>query len=128
MRRANETIYYVRDMDASVAYWTETVGMALIKRYPWGFSLLDSDGDGGRVGLMDLALYDGDLQQGTVPPPRLSMNVVSVKEEVQQILGRGGKATNVVSSEDGMSSATVFDPDGNAVFFWDDGSGQLAGE
>ena len=128
MRRANETIYYVRDMDEGVEYWTQVIGMKLLKRYDWGFTLLDSDGQGGRVGLMDVSLYSGALKPGTIPSPRLSMNVVSVETEVAGIRSRGGRTSEVSSSGDGMSSATVEDVDGNVVFLWDDGSGKLAEE
>ena len=121
MRRANETIYYVRDMDEGVRYWTEVLGMTLIERFDWGFALLDADGQGGRVGLMDMKMH---TSEGPAVP-RLSINVPDVKLEVERIAAAGGRTGKVQGEDGGYHGAMVYDSEGNPVFLWDDGSGEL---
>ncbi|MBS1715411.1 MAG: VOC family protein [Armatimonadetes bacterium] len=124
-RRAQETLYYVDDLDAAIAFYTGTLGLSLIEKFDFGFALIDADGLGSTIGLMSASLHGADDLGHGHPRPRLVFQVEDVEAQVEDLKSKGVTVT-AVSGEKGQTRAAHFyDPDGNPFFIWEDGSAEF---
>lgn len=124
-RRAQETLYYVSDLDAAIAFYTDKLGLTLIERFEFGFALIDADGLGSTIGLMDASLHGADDLGHGHPRPRLVFQVADIEAQVASLKEQGVMVT-AVSGEKGQTRAAHFyDLDGNRFFLWEDGSGDF---
>jgi catechol 2,3-dioxygenase-like lactoylglutathione lyase family enzyme len=125
-RRAQETIYFTRDLDAAVKFHVETLGFRLEKRFEWGFALLSPDGTKGLVGLMDVSLCGEDPgEDGALPRPRLSIQVADLDGELRRLHALGVVTGDVGGTRGGHRAVDCYDPEGNPYFLWEDGSGKV---
>ncbi|MDI9634748.1 VOC family protein [Geitlerinema splendidum] len=127
-RRANETIYYVKDIDSAIDYYTQNLGFELEQKFDWGFALLKVDDEGGRVGLMSTDLYEREFGSGDHPMPRLAINVANLEAEVTNLAKAGVRVSAIAGESGGNRAAHAYDPDGNAFFLWETGTGDLFNE
>jgi len=103
--------YYVSDMDASIAFYRETLGLPLVSRdYVARFDL-----DGVLIELVP-------LPPGTIVPgsgnARLCFSVANLQETLEQIRARGIPASKIKEHKDGKL-AFFRDPDGNELCLWE---------
>lgn len=124
--KASETDYFVTDMAAAIEFYTNVIGFKLIKRYDFGFTLLDVDGKGGKIGLFDLKTFQSsDLKEDGFPRPRLAIHVSDITQTTSELTARGAKVSDILGDSGGSRCAHVFDADGNSLFLWEDGSGTV---
>ena len=99
--------YYVTDMDASIAFYRETLGLPLVSRdYVARFDL-----DGVLIELVP-------LPPGTIVPgsgnARLCFSVANLQETLQQLHARGIPTSKIKEHKEGKL-AFFRDPDGNEL-------------
>lgn len=121
-RSAQETMYYVRDLDAAVKFYSESLGLKLIRHYDWGFALLEADGHGRHIGLMSADLYASEFPgEDGLPAPRLVFQVQDLDAQVKEFKMKGIRTTDVMGEKGETRALHFFDPDGNAFFVWEEG-------
>jgi len=103
--------YYVTDMNVSIAFYRETLGLPLVSRdYVARFDL-----DGVLIELVP-------LPPGTVVPgsgnARLCFSVANLQETLEQIHARGIPTSKIKEHKDGKL-AFFRDPDGNELCLWE---------
>lgn len=125
-RTAQETAYYVRDLDASVNFYTTKLGLNLIEKFEWGFALIDADGKGNTIGLMSIEHSFKDFpDEDGHPAPRLVFQVADLDKEVETLTLAGVKVSNIAGEKGKTRAAHFWDIDGNPFFMWEDGTGVL---
>jgi lactoylglutathione lyase len=126
LRRAQETMYYVSDLDAAIEFYTQKLGFTLMHREDWGFAFLDADDRHGRIGLISLDLFrQHHPEDPEYPRPRLVFNVASLDEEIAELHRKGVRVSQVYVSTGSTRSATFYDADNNPFFMWETGTGRL---
>ena len=103
--------YYVTDMEASIAFYRDTLGLPLVSQdYVVRFDL-----DGVLIELVP-------LPPGTVVPgngnARLCFSVLNLEETLEQIRARGIPTSKIKEKRDGRL-AFFRDPDGNELCLWE---------
>ncbi|MFI5102507.1 MAG: VOC family protein [Terriglobales bacterium] len=103
--------YYVTDMEASVAFYRETLGLPLVSQdYVARFDL-----DGVLIELVP-------LPPGSVVPgngnARLCFSVANLPETLEQMRARGIQTSRIKEKKDGRL-AFFRDPDGNELCLWE---------
>jgi len=103
--------YYVTDMEASIAFYRDTLGLPMVSHeYVAQFDL-----DGVLIELVP-------LPPGTVVPgsgnARLCFSVANLKETVEQMHARGVSTGKIKEKSDGRL-AFFRDPDGNELCLWE---------
>jgi catechol 2,3-dioxygenase-like lactoylglutathione lyase family enzyme len=103
--------YYVTDMEASIAFYRETLGLPLVSQdYVARFDL-----DGVLIELVP-------LPPGSVVPgsgnARLCFSVANLQETLEQIRARGIPTCKIKEQKDGRL-AFFRDPDGNELCLWE---------
>ena len=103
--------YYVTDMEASIAFYRDTLGLPLVSQdYVVRFDL-----DGVLIELVP-------LPPGTVVPgngnARLCFSVLNLEETLEQIRARGIPTSKIKEKRDGRL-AFFRDPDGNELSLWE---------
>lgn len=103
--------YYVTDMEASIAFYRETLGLPLVSQdYVARFDL-----DGVLIELVP-------LPPGSVVPgngnARLCFSVANLPETLEQIRARGIPTSKIKEKKDGRL-AFFRDPDGNELCLWE---------
>ena len=103
--------YYVTDMDASIAFYRDTLGLPMVSRdYVARFDL-----DGVLIELVR-------LPPGSVVPgngnARLCFSVANLQETLEQMHARG-IATSDIKNKKGGKLAFFRDPDGNELCLWE---------
>jgi len=103
--------YYVTDMDDSIAFYRETLGLPLVSHeYVACFDL-----DGVLIELVP-------LPPGSVVPgsgnARLCFSVANLQETLQQLHARGIATSKIKEKKDGKL-ASFRDPDGNELCLWE---------
>jgi len=103
--------YYVTDMEASLAFYRDTLGLPLVSQdYVARFDL-----DGVLIELVP-------LPPGTVVPgngnARLCFSVANLQETLEQMRARG-IATSKIKEKKGGKLAFFRDPDGNELCLWE---------
>lgn len=107
----DSVFYYVTDMDASIAFYRETLGLPMVSRdYVARFDL-----DGVLIELVP-------LPPGSVVPgsgnARLCFSVANLQETLEQIHARGIPTSKIKEQKDGRL-AFFRDPDGNELCLWE---------
>jgi catechol 2,3-dioxygenase-like lactoylglutathione lyase family enzyme len=107
----DSVFYYVADMDASIAFYRDTLGLPMVSHeYVARFDL-----DGVLIELVP-------LPPGSVVPgsgnARLCFSVANLQETVEQMRARG-IATSEIKSKKGGKLAYFRDPDGNELYLWE---------
>jgi len=112
--------YYVTDMDASLAFYRDTLGLPLVSHD--FVACFDLDGV-----LIELV----PVPPGSVVPgngnARLCFSVANLQETVEQMRARG-IATSDIKSKKGGKLAFFRDPDGNELCLWEYDKGEDATE
>ena len=103
--------YYVTDMEASIAFYRDTLGLPLVSQdFVARFDL-----DGVLVELVP-------LPPGSVVPgngnARLCFSVSNLKETLEQLHARGIR-TSAIKNKQGGKMAFFRDPDGNELCLWE---------
>jgi catechol 2,3-dioxygenase-like lactoylglutathione lyase family enzyme len=103
--------YYVTDMEASIAFYRETLGLPMVSQdYVARFDL-----DGVLIELVP-------LPPGSVVPgngnARLCFSVANLPETLEQIRARGIPTSKIKEKKDGRL-AFFRDPDGNELCLWE---------
>ena len=103
--------YYVTDMEASIAFYRDTLGLPLVSEdYVARFDL-----DGVLIELVP-------LPPGTVVPgngnARLCFSVANLQETLEQMRNRGIPTSKIKEKKDGRL-AFFRDPDGNELCLWE---------
>ncbi len=103
--------YYVTDMEASIAFYRDTLGLPLVSHdYVARFDL-----DGVLIELVR-------LPPGSVVPgsgnARLCFSVPRLQETLEQMRARG-IATSAIQNKEGGKLAFFRDPDGNELCLWE---------
>jgi predicted enzyme related to lactoylglutathione lyase len=107
-----EVILYVKDMDAQVAFYRDTLGLSL--SYPQDLEsyedqmwvTLDTSG-------CVLALHGGGKRDLGSDAPKFVFKVENVERARQSLLSRGVKMGEVRSAAPGVSICDGADPEGN---------------
>ena len=112
--------YYVTDMDASIAFYRDTLGLPLVSHdYVARFDL-----DGVFIELVR-------LPPGSVVPGsgngRLCFSVANLQETLEQMHARG-IATSAVKNKKGGKLAFFRDPDDNELCLWEYAENEAAGK
>jgi len=107
----DSVFYYVSDMEASIAFYRDTLGLQLVSRdYVARFDL-----DGVLVELVP-------LPPGSVVPgsgnARLCFSVANLQETLEQLHARG-IGTSKLKNKRGGKLAFFRDPDGNELGLWE---------
>ena len=116
----DSVFYYVTDMEASVAFYRDALGLPLVSRdYITRFDL-----DGVLIELVP-------LPPGSVVPgsgnARLCFCVANLQETLEQMHARG-LATSKIKEKKGGKLAFLHDPDGNELCLWEYARAEDAGE
>jgi predicted enzyme related to lactoylglutathione lyase len=120
--KVSETIYFVRDLDAAVEFYTTRLGWTLREKYEWGWAQLDIDGSA-RVGLLTEAAWK---EQGEgLPRPRIALQTTDIEGEVKRLKTAGVECEDISGEPGTLRAVTFSDLDGNAFFLWDDGQNRL---
>lgn len=127
MRKLRETVYHVNNLEAAITHYTTHLGGKLVKQLPWGVAFIDIDGEGGLISLFDLDTYYAENPSASrAPGPK----VVISTDDLDQLYGRltrnGVRVGPILGEAGDIRGFESFDPDGNAVFFLDDPSGQVS--
>jgi catechol 2,3-dioxygenase-like lactoylglutathione lyase family enzyme len=112
--------YYVSDMETSIAFYRDTLGLPLVSQdYVARFDL-----DGVLIELVP-------LPPGTVVPgsgnARLCFSVANLQETLEQMHNRGIPTSKIKEKKDGRM-AFLRDPDGNELCLWEYAKAQDARE
>jgi catechol 2,3-dioxygenase-like lactoylglutathione lyase family enzyme len=103
--------YYVTDMEASIAFYRDTLGLPLI-----------SDERIARFDLDGVLIELVPLPPGSVVPGnsngRICFSVADLNETVEQLRAKGIATSNIKNKKDGRL-AFFRDPDGNELSLWE---------
>jgi catechol 2,3-dioxygenase-like lactoylglutathione lyase family enzyme len=103
--------YYVTDMDASIAFYRDTLGLPMVSRdYVARFDL-----DGVLIELVRVP--PGSMVPGS-GNARLCFSVAHLRETLDQMHARG-IATSDIKNKNGGKLAFFRDPDGNELCLWE---------
>jgi catechol 2,3-dioxygenase-like lactoylglutathione lyase family enzyme len=104
--------YYVTDMEASIAFYRDTLGLPMVSQT----SIARFDLDGVLIELVP-------LPPGTMVPgsgnARLCFSVANLKETLGQMHARGLTTSKIKEKRDGKL-AFFHDPDGNELCLWEE--------
>src|SRR5580700_10072000 len=108
----------VSNMDASVRFYTEVLGMKLTNRFGDYWATVDA-GRGLIIGLHPVS------PKYPAPGTRGSMVIgleldQPIQQVVDQLKSKGVKFSGTITQDAGVGSfADLEDPDGNAIYLWD---------
>jgi catechol 2,3-dioxygenase-like lactoylglutathione lyase family enzyme len=109
-----EVILYVRDMDAQVQFYRDTLGLSI--QWPTGLDSYTGEHwvafDAGGV---TLALHSGG-ESPTGTPPRFGFGVDNIEAVREQLLQHGVACSDVRSPAPGVQVVDCKDPEGNGFF------------
>ena len=122
--KPTELMYIVEDLDEAIAFYTGRLGMSLKKKEDWGFALLEL-ADGLDFGLMAKTCFGSDFGvDADLLGPRLAVRVEDLDGELAKLDGAGIPFGKLSGKKGECRAVNFYDPDGNAVFLWEDpGSG-----
>ena len=85
--------------------------------------MIDADGLGSTIGLMDACLHGAsDLGHGH-PRPRLVFQTADIDAQIVELKEKGVQVSEVTGQKGQTRAAHFYDLDGNPYFLWEDGSG-----
>lgn len=117
--RLSETIYFVRDLDEAIQFYTHQVGFKLDERYDWGFAVLSSGN--AKLGLMLESLWEREYpDEDELPKARIALQTNDFDGELRRLRSMS-VPLGTVHGEHGKRQAVTFsDPDENAIYLWSD--------
>ena len=119
-RRLTETLYFVRNMDDAIQFYTQQVGFAVEQRFDWGFTVLTVDGDN-RLGLVLESEWEREYpDEDELPRPRIAIQSDNFHAELNRLRMHGIPFGTIRGEAGTRQSVTFFDPDENPVFLWAD--------
>src|SRR2546423_14595259 len=119
-RRLTETLYFVRNMDDAIQFYTQQVGFAVDERFDWGFPVLTVDGDN-RLGLVLESEWEREYpDEDELPRPRIAIQTDDFHAELYRLQNSGVPIGTIKGEKGKRQSVTFFDPDENPVFLWAD--------
>lgn len=112
--------YFVRDVDAAVAFYTDNLGFDVEMRPAPGFAILSN---GGLELVLNTPGGPGGASQpmldGSTPEPggwnRIRLEVVSLEQEVDALRAAGTRFRNDIVSGKGGKQILLEDPSGNPI-------------
>jgi catechol 2,3-dioxygenase-like lactoylglutathione lyase family enzyme len=116
-----ETIYHVRDIEASIVHYTEKLGGKLVHRLPWGVAYIDMDGQGGLISLFSVETYY--LENPYVrefPGPKVLMSVDNLDDIRAKFIDCKVRIGPLLGEQGDIRGFEAFDDDGNAIFYMED--------
>lgn len=117
--RLSETLYFVRDMDDAIRFYTEQIGFTLEQRYDWGFAVLNADGS--CIGLMLESAWDREFPDtDELPKPRIALQTDDFDTQVHRLRTLGVAMGTVNGHHGGRQTVTFCDLDENPIFLWSD--------
>jgi len=119
-RRLTETLYFVRDMDEAIQFYTQQVGFNVEQRFDWGFAVLTVDGSH-RLGLVLESEWEREYpDEDSLPRPRIAIQTDDFAGEMHRLRNSGIPFGTIRGDRGKRQSVTFFDPDENPVFLWAD--------
>lgn len=116
----SEILYFVRDIDRAVSFYTEKLGYTLIEKQAWGWALLEVDPHH-RIGLLKESVWSGrEPGYGGMPRPRLAFHTRDLEAEVRRLKAMGVDVDDLTDGSGGARSVGFRDQDGNPFFLWED--------
>ena len=110
-----QAIVYVRNMDAAVRFYTETLGLRLTYRFEDKIAFVEA-------GRLLLAIHP---KTPNTPDPGAKGSVMlgltidePIERVVSQLTGRGVRFTGPIVRAEGDAFVELEDPDGNTLYFW----------
>jgi catechol 2,3-dioxygenase-like lactoylglutathione lyase family enzyme len=113
-----ETTYYVRDLDAAIAYYTERLGFSLKFKQEWGFALMEVQ-QNNHIGLMSVAAY-----AGTFPAyehdtrPRAVLRADDIAAEHSRLYDNGVLVSPIAGETNGPRAFLFWDMEGSPFFVY----------
>jgi catechol 2,3-dioxygenase-like lactoylglutathione lyase family enzyme len=110
-------IVYVSDMDAAIRFYTKTLGLPLTNRFGNHFATAEA-------GSLVLGIHPKTPRTPT-PGEKGSVTLGLTVDEpiervVSQLTSRGVRITGSVIRSDSGTVAEIEDPDGNAIYLWEE--------
>jgi catechol 2,3-dioxygenase-like lactoylglutathione lyase family enzyme len=113
IRGASPTVY-VSDLETSVTFYTETLGLKLMYQAPGEFAMIDA-GDGTSIGLHPRS--DRSPEPGPGASIQIGLGVCRpIQEVVDTLQARGVKFRGPVVNDAPVKIAPFGDPDGNDLY------------
>lgn len=126
-RRVSETMYFVRDLDAAIEFYTVRMGCELTEKHEWGFAVVELPG-GQRLGLCQVQEFEPTWKPGDpMPAPRVAIQTTDIEADHMLMTRAGVQSTEPKGDPGAIRYLSITDPDGNLIFLWDDGSGKFGG-
>ncbi len=123
--RISETIYFVRDFEAAIAFYTQKVGFALEQRYDWGFAVLSAPG--GKIGIMLESHWDREFpDDDQIPRTRVAIQTDDFSGEIARLIKEGVQLGGIHGEPGQRQTVTFYDNDYNLFFLWSDPSESMA--
>ena len=118
--RLSETIYFVRNLDDAIKFYTEFIGFKLESRYDWGFAVLDVDGKS-KVALMLESEWDREYpDEDLLPCPRVAIQTDDFDATIRNLRAHRIDLGTVKGEPGARQTVTFIDPDQNPIFLWSD--------
>jgi|GEM_PF-3571726 len=115
---ATEITNYTDNLDQAVDFYSGVLGFRVLKRFEWGFALVE--GGGTRIGLMAHHLALPEL--GEPPASHLSIQSANLAADLETLRRAKFRVGKITGEAPGPRAAIVFDPDGHPLFLWEDSS------
>ena len=118
--KAQETTYYVENLDQAVDFYTRALGFELKLRLDWGFALIAIGGKPA-VGLMARHVWRNQFgAEDALAQPRLVLQADDLDAELARLKAAGVRVSQVAGKVGSARSATFWDLEGNPFFVWHD--------
>ena len=109
----NATVY-IKDMDAAIAFYTGVLGMKEISRYGNDWATIEAGGF--TIGLHPRG--EKTPEPGTHGAIEVGLNVADVELARPKLIEGGARKVGPVVKGSGGAFVQFHDPDGNALYLW----------